>query len=258
MDAAAQRARILDQFTRQAIPFTEIPSHSEDDTNRLVIETAGLGPDDEVLDVACGPGLITCDIAKVARYVIGIDLTPAMLEQARLRQERLGLSNMTWRVGDASEPLPFPDNTFSAVVTRYSFHHFLEPAKTFADMVRVCRPGGTVCVTDVFVSSPEQGAAYDELETLRDPSHVRGLSLAELTRLFESAGLSELRTAFYKVEMEVERILAASFPNPGDADRVRRLFEEDLGVNRLGLGATRRDGKIMYAYPIAVLAGRKP
>jgi hypothetical protein len=125
-------------------------------------------------------------------------------------------------------------------------------------MVRVCRPGGTVCVTDVFVSSPEQGAAYDELETLRDPSHVRGLSLGELTALFDSAGLTELRTAFYKVEMEVETILAASFPNPGDADKVRRLFEADLDTNRLGLGATRRAGKIVYAYPIAVVAGRKP
>ena len=258
MDAAAQRARILDQFTRQAIPFTEIPSHSQDDTNRLVIETAGIGPTDEVLDVACGPGLITCEMARAARHVTGIDLTPAMIEQARLRQERLGLANMGWRTGDASEPLPFADGSFSVVATRYSFHHFLEPAKAFAEMVRVCRPGGTVCVTDVFVSSPEQGAAYDELETLRDPSHVRGLSLGELTGLFDSAGLTELRTAFYKVEMEVETILAASFPNPGDADKVRRLFEADLDTNRLGLGATRRAGKIVYAYPIAVVAGRKP
>jgi len=258
LDATTQRALILDQFTRQAVPFTEIPSHSDEATNRLLIETAGLGPEDDVLDVACGPGLITTAMAGVARHVTGIDITPAMIDQARLRQERLGLPNMSWRTGDVSVPLPFSDSSFSAVVTRYSFHHLLAPRKTLEEMVRVCRPGGAVCVADVFTASPEQGAAYDELETLRDPSHVRGLSLAELTGLFESAGLKTLRAAFYKVEMELETILAASFPNPGDADKVRRLFRDDLGVDRLGLGATERDGSIVYAYPIAVIVGEKP
>jgi hypothetical protein len=45
--------------------------------------------------------------------------------------------------------------------------------------------------------------------------------------------------------------------NPGDADRVRQAFEDDLGVDRLGLGAHRRDGVIRFAFPIAVIVGQK-
>ena len=171
-----QRRLIVEQFTKQAVPFSEMPHHNDEDTNRLVIETAGIGPEDTVLDVACGPGLITCAVARVARHVTGIDITPAMIEEARKRQQSMGLTNMEWRVGDVL-PLPFPGSSFSAVITRYSFHHFLEPEAVLTEMVRVCQPGGRVAVVDVFMSTPEQAEAYNRMEKLRDPSHTRALLL---------------------------------------------------------------------------------
>ena len=67
-------------------------------TGRL--ETVGIGPDDT------GARLITCVIAQVARHVTGIDITPAMIEQARARQQSKGLTNVAWQVGDVL-PLPF-------------------------------------------------------------------------------------------------------------------------------------------------------
>jgi ubiquinone/menaquinone biosynthesis C-methylase UbiE len=251
-----QRRLILDQFTRQAVPFAQMPGHSNDEANRLLIDRAGIGSEDTVLDVACGPGLVACALAEVAHHVTGIDLTPAMIEQAQARQQSKGLTNLTWMVGDAL-PLPFPDAGFSVVVTRFSFHHFLDPKAVLAEMLRVCLPGGRVAIIDVFTSSPEQAEAYNRVEKLRDPSHVRALSLDELTGLCRDAGLRELKTAFYKLEMQLEMLLARSFPNPGDGDRVRQTFAEDIGVNRLGLGAHRRDGTIHFAFPIVLLVGRK-
>src|SRR4051812_16034494 len=158
-----QRKLILDQFTRQAVPFSEMHARDDAEIHDLLIRTAGITPDDEVLDVACGPGLVACEVAKVARHVIGLDLTPAMIEQARERQQSLGLNNLTWVQGDA-QPLPFPDATFPRVVTRYSFHHFTDTKGVFAEMVRVCKPGGRVTVCDVFTNSVEQADLYDRLE----------------------------------------------------------------------------------------------
>jgi ubiquinone/menaquinone biosynthesis C-methylase UbiE len=195
-------------------------------------------------------------LAGVARHVTGLDLTPAMIEQAQARQQAKGLTNLAWRVGDAV-PLPFGDAAFSVLVTRYSFHYFLEPKAVLGEMVRVCSPGGRVAVTDVFTSSPEQAEAYNRVEKLRDPSHVRALPLGELTGLFHDAGLRGVRTAFFKLEVALEPLLAASFPNPGDAYRVRRTFEHDIGVDRLGVGAHRRGGAIHFAFPIVVLVGEK-
>ena len=152
-------------------------------------------------------------------------------------------------------PLPFGDAAFSLVFTRYSFHHFEDPKGVLDEMVRVCAPGGRV-VVDVFTTTPSQAEAFNHMEKLRDPFHVRALSLHELTELFEEVRLGELRTEFYKHSFELEQVLQGSFPNPGDADRVRQLFQKDLDTNHLGLGASRKGGQIHFAYPIVILVGR--
>ncbi len=243
---------ILEQFTKQAVPLSQMQNHSPE----LLLAASGVGPEDIVLDVACGPGLMACALAKVARHVSGIDLTPAMIEQAKVLQQTHGLTNLTWHLGNV-QPLPYPAASFSLVFTRYSFHHLLDPKAVLAEMVRACSPGGRVVVVDVFTSNPEQAEAYNRLEKLRDPSHVRALAVEELTDLFSETDFRDVTTQFYKHEVEMEQVLQRSFPKPGDADKIRQLFVEDLGVNRLGVGAHRKDGSIHYAYPVVVLVGRK-
>jgi hypothetical protein len=105
---------------------------------------------------------------------------------------------------------------------------------------------------------PEKVAAYDRMEKLRDPSHVRVLTESELRGLLTDAGLVDLRWAGYLFELELEQLLQASFPHPGNADRVLQMFVADVGVDNLGIGVHRRGAAIHFAYPIAVAAGSKP
>ena len=142
--------------------------------------------------------------------------------------------------------------------TRYSFHHLLDPAAVLAEMVRVTQAGGRVVVVDVYTSRPEQAEAYNHVERLRDPSHVRALGLDELSGLLRVAGLGDVATCRYGLDMELERLLAASFPEPGAAEEIRRLFAADLGRDRLGVGARLEGGEIHFAFPTAVLVGHKP
>jgi SAM-dependent methyltransferase len=244
---------ILDQFTKQAVPFSQMRDHSPE----LILAASGVEPEDNVLDVSCGPGIMARAFAGIARHVTGIDLTPAMIERAKVLQDSNGKTNVAWLVGDVL-PLPFSGASFSLVFTRYSLHHFLDPNAVLDEMVRVCLPGGKVVVVDVFTSTSEQAEAYNQMEKLRDPSHVRALSLGELSGMFHQAGLQKIETQFYKHEFELEQVLQGSFPNPGDADRVRQVFIDDLGVKRLGLETHRKDNRIHFAYPIVILTGRKP
>ena len=249
-----QRQLILDQFARQAAPFSEMHARDDAGIHRLLVETADIGPEDEVLDVACGPWLVACEVAKVARHVTGVDLTRAMIEQAEARQESLGLANLTWAVGDA-QPLAFPDAVFSRVITRYTFHHFTDPPGVFAEMVRVCRPGGRVTVCDVFTTSVEQGKAYDRLERYRDPSHTRALQVSELDALFSR--LADVRREYYKYPVDVEDLLSRAFPEPGGAEAFRRMIAADVGVNWLGIDAS-REGGLRFAFPVVIFSGVKP
>jgi len=251
------REAILDQFTRQAVPFSTAPGIRDEEALRLLVTASGAGPADTVLDVACGPGLAAAAFAQVARHVTGIDLTPAMIDRARAVVSERGLANVTLQVGDV-RPLPHADGAFSLVVSRFAFHHFPDPAAVLREMARVCAPGGRVVVADAAVSpDPARAAAFNRMERLRDPSHVRALSLAELVALFEAAGLAPPVVTRCEVRAEVEALLSRSFPAPGDADRIRALFEASLDDDALGVGARRIDGTIHFAYPAAILTARR-
>ncbi|OLB99840.1 MAG: methyltransferase type 11 [Candidatus Rokubacteria bacterium 13_1_40CM_68_15] len=242
---------ILDQFTRQAVPFSTAPSIKDEAALKLVVEWSGAGPADTVLDVACGPGLLVCAFARVVRHATGIDITPAMLDRARTLQQERGLTNVTWRQGDVL-PLPWPDGSFTIVSARFAFHHFLDPRAVLAEMRRVCAAGGKVVVVDS-APAPDKADAFNAMERLRDPSHVRALPPGELKQLFSDVGLADPRITHYRLEGDLEGMLGRSFPKPGDADRIRELFAASLADDRLGI-ATRRDGaQIRYGFPVAVL-----
>jgi ubiquinone/menaquinone biosynthesis C-methylase UbiE len=242
------REKILDQFTRQAVPFSSAPAIRNQEALNRIVELAGAGPDDTVLDVACGPGLLVCAFARVVRHATGIDLTPAMLEQARELQRQQGLQNVTWRQGDVL-PLPFEDGQFSIVSARFAFHHFEDPLAVLKEMRRV---GGRIVVAD---SSPASGkaGAFNDMERLRDPSHVRAMPVEELRGMFRSAGLAEPHVERYRLEGELEDLLRRSFPNEGDAERIREIFERSLSDDALDMATRREAGKIYYAFPVAIL-----
>ena len=253
----AHRDLIVEQFTKQAVPFSTAPGVRDEEALRLLVEFTGAGPGDTVLDVACGPGLVVCALAAVVRHATGIDVTPAMIERARALAAEKGLANVAWQVGDVL-PLPYPDGAFSLVVSRFAFHHFAEPRAVLAEMKRVCAPGGRVALVDVAASEdPAKAAALNRMEKLRDPSHVRALTLAEQQALFPDVGLPAPRAAFYQLKSELEGLLERSFPEPGDAERIRQMFVESLDGDGLGLGTRRRGETIVFAYPVAVLAAIK-
>ena len=211
-----------------------------------------------MLDVACGGGLVVCAFAQVVRRAEGIDITPAMLDRARALAAEKGLTNTSWRQGDVL-PLPYPDASFTIVTSRFTFHHFQDPLAVLREMARVCAPGGRVAVVDTDASAdPAKAAAFNRMERLRDPSHVRAMPGAELTGLFAAAGLPAPRRASYELRDELENLLKRSFPNPGDDDKIRALFRASVSDDRLGIPIRLESEKIQYAYPIAVLVADRP
>ena len=249
---------ILDQFTRQATVFSTAPSITDEDALRMIVAAAEPAPDDTLLDVACGPGIVVCAFAPHLREATGIDVTPAMLERARKLASDKGLSNVSWRHGDVYS-LPYADSSFSIVTTRFSFHHFLDPAAVLQEMVRVCAPRGRIVVVDDYASEdPAKAAAFNRLEKLRDPSHSRCLTLSELKGLFGAVGLPGPDATFYELRGDVEGLLARSFPNPGDDLKIIEIFKASAADDRLGVPVRIDVDRIHYAYPVAILTATRP
>jgi ubiquinone/menaquinone biosynthesis C-methylase UbiE len=245
---------ILDQFTRQATPFSTANTITDANALRLIIEAAKPEPHHKLLDVACGGGIVVCAFAPHVKHATGIDMTPAMLDRARQHAADTGVANVTWDRGDVMS-LPYADGAFDIVVTRFSMHHFPDPLGVLREMVRVCAPGGRVVVVDMYASEePAKAAEWNRLEKLRDPSHVRCLTLPELQALFGQAGLPQPQASFYELRDEVRNLLRRSFPNPGDDVKIIEMFTASAEDDRLGVPVRCEGERLEYAYRVAVLA----
>jgi SAM-dependent methyltransferase len=250
--------RILDQFTRQAIPFATSPSMSNEETLRMLVDFSGVAGADTVLDVACGPGLVAAAFAQRAKRIVGIDLTPAMVDRAKEHCTGRGLVNVHFQPGDALH-LPFADESFSLVLSRYAFHHLEQPQAAMAEMARVCAGGGRILLVDAVASDdPGKAAAFNAVERIRDPSHVEFRPVAELTRIPASAGLRILAVRAFPSPAELEGVLARSFPEPGGAQRIREAYAQAVADDAFGVGLYRKDNALRFAYPSVALLIQKP
>ncbi len=224
---------------------------------RMLLDAADAEPRDSVLDVACGPGIVAAAFARLSSRVVGIDLTPRMIELARERCASAGLANASFDVGDVSA-LPYDDGSFSRVVCRYALHHMADPATVVQEMARVSGPGGRVVVADMVVGDDEDAAArFNAVERARDPSHARSMPLDELLELMRGAGLDASQFGSYMLPMELHALLARS--DAPDDDEVRAHYDRAIDEGHsLGVGERRDAGEVRFEFPIAIVTGDVP
>lgn len=108
-----------------------------------------LKPGSSVLDIGCGPGTITADLAELVApgTVLAVDLFADVLDMARAEIVRRNLSNVTFARADVHR-LDFPDNAFDVVHAHQVLQHVPDPVRALREMRRVCRPGGLVAARD--------------------------------------------------------------------------------------------------------------
>lgn len=110
-----------------------------------------LRPGMRVLDLGCGPGTITLDLAEAVRGsgggVLGVENTPTPLETARANASERGDTTTEWVIGDAYA-LPYPDDTFDVAHAHQVLQHLSDPAAALREMARVTKPGGLVAARD--------------------------------------------------------------------------------------------------------------
>lgn len=252
----SHQEQIVDQFTRQAVPFSTAPGIRDQTALQLLVDSSGVTANESVLDVACGPGLVLRAFAGRAAQVTGIDVTPAMITRAReLLSE---FSNVSLDTGHVL-PLPYPDAHFDVVVSRYAFHHFPDPSAVLGEMRRVCKPGGRVVICDLLGSEdPCKADAFHSLEMVRDPSHVRSRRLRELQSYFEAHDLGAEVAAMYRLEFELEGLLSRSFPADGDIAALRARYHAAISDDGLGLHLRRVGSEVHGAYDVAILRAVRP
>jgi ubiquinone/menaquinone biosynthesis C-methylase UbiE len=165
------------------------------DTSRL-LTLAELSDTDRVLDVATGTGAFAHAAAERARVVVGVDVSSRMLAEAVNGGGDSARRPVFLRA--SAQRLPFVASSFDVAACCRALHHVAEPDGAVAEIARVLRPGGRFVLMDnATMDEPAFAREHNRLERVRDPSHARTLSAAELRALVHSAGL---RVASLEVE----------------------------------------------------------
>jgi len=250
--------RVRQEFTRQAGTFAASAAIADDALTARFVDAMGEAGRGRILDVACGPGIVTAALAAEAREVVAFDITPEMLRRAERRCADAGLTNVTFKEGNATH-LPFPDGIFDGVVTRLSVHHFQEPRRVVDEIARVLRPGGTFVLADVVSSENEdESALQNAIEILRDPSHTRMLPQSELLSMVEGAGFDVASHVSWDRPREFEEWMGII----NDATRVgpiRTVVHALAGAGRTaGMGLSLVDGGIEFFHRWILVVARKP
>ena len=250
--------RIADEFGRQAQTFDRWAEKADDQVAARFQAALGEVRQGNLLDVACGPGVVTAAIAPSAASVIALDATEQMLEKAKSRCAKAGLLNVDFKCGDA-ENLPFEDAQFDGLVTRLAVHHFADPQRALNEMFRVLRRGGTAVVVDV-VSSEDarESSLQNAIERLRDPSHVRMLPPSELKACMARAGFEDIEHATWDKSREFEEWMAIT-NDPARTEPlrivVRALAESQQSA---GMGLSIENGQIVFFHRWHLLKATKP
>jgi ubiquinone/menaquinone biosynthesis C-methylase UbiE len=229
-----------------------------------VIDEAHLAPGEVLLEVGCGSGVLDRWLAHRtgrANRIVGLDINPFMLRQARALARQEGLEQViTFEEGNA-EALPFPDNSFDVVLSSTVIQR-VDADRMLPEMVRVAKPGGRVAVVghghDMprWVNLPLPAALKAKVEGpgwADEGGHPRGCDDASLYQRMHRAGLSQIKMlpqlATFDDVTRLQQLQASILPT---------LSPEEAAEWRSAVTQGEAEGTFFIATPFHSTIGTKP
>lgn len=211
-------------------------------------------PGDRVLDVATGTGFTAFAFAEAAGEVVATDLTMNMLQEARRLAVERGARNI-WFLQGAAEALPFQDGSFDIATCRIAPHHFASVPAFLEGIHRILRPTGRLVLTDSSTpEEPDLHSWHQEVECLRDRSHVRNYTPSEWQRFVTEAGLTmEEMTTTYRSELVFSDWVRTSGSPPEVVAELHRRFTEASPATRDCFRIREVDGDFHFSWMLVIL-----
>lgn len=249
--------QVQSQFGAVAAQYVTSKVHASGEDLSWLVEAAALTGSERVLDVATGGGHTAFALAPHAAQVVALDLTRPMLEAAQQEARARNLHNISYLEGDAQE-LPCAGGSFDLVACRHAAHHFPNVQQAVYEWARVLKPGGKLVLVDsTSPEEPEADALLHEIETLRDPSHVRNYRISEWTSLLREAGFTLHQARAWSLFLDVPSWTQRMRTPPESVAAIEQLMRTASPTTRARLGITEQDGAWGFVLPVALILGVK-
>ncbi|WP_421550009.1 class I SAM-dependent methyltransferase [Kluyvera intermedia] len=182
-------ALVKSQFSGQAAAYLQSNVHAQGADLQRLGEWLADDKYANLLDIGCGAGHASFTAAPRVAKVTAYDLSEGMLAVVAEEAEKRGLSNISCTQGPA-EVLPFTDNSFDIVISRYSAHHWHDIQAALMEIRRVLKPGGRFIMMDI--ATPGKAILdvwLQTIEMLRDPSHIHNYSQGQWLTMVNNRGM---------------------------------------------------------------------
>jgi SAM-dependent methyltransferase len=255
MAERTQEALAGAQFGAQAGAYLTSAVHAEGADLRALAGFAAVHPDAHALDLGCGGGHVSFTLAPLVAHVTACDLSAEMLGVVAAEAARRGFANIATRQAVA-ERLPFADETFDLVCSRFSAHHWRDLPAGLREAARVLRPSGSAVFIDaVSPGVPVLDTFLQAIELLRDTSHVRNHSRAEWEAMLAAAGFVPGTVQAFRVRLEFASWVARMRTPPAHVAAIRAV-QDAVAEDVRRRFAVEADGSFLL--DVAMLVAGKP
>jgi len=201
-----------------------------------------------MLDVACGTGLVSRHFKGHVKELVGLDLTPAMFDQARPHVDALV-------AGDATA-LPFEDASFDRIVCRQGIQ-FMDDQRAVSEMFRVLKPGGRAVLVHLCAYGETDKAEYFEVLRLRNPARRNFYLREDLLGLLLRAGFPSVQMHDYVSDEDVEAWADNQAIGRSDVDAIARVYQQGSPAFLALHGVRMEDGRILDKMLFGIAVGVK-
>ncbi|NVN97710.1 MAG: methyltransferase domain-containing protein [Geobacteraceae bacterium] len=203
-------------FKNRAEKYNHSSNWVEDqDLIRMIFELSGAGKDSEVLDIATGTGLIAKEFYGKVKKVTGLDISPDMAKHAEGCMDEIVFAPV--------EKLPFPDNSFDAIVCRQGLQ-FAELDKAIPEIYRVMKPGGTVVLCHLTAYNETDRELAFAIQKLRNPARRNYLMPPDIAIALEAAGFGNVEDTEYLSDESVNKWIDNGAIPKENMDAIRELY----------------------------------
>ncbi len=242
-------------FGERASYYTTSAAHTDPQVLARVVELAAPQPDWLALDIAAGAGHTSFALAAHVRVVIGMDLTPEMLAEARHLQTARAIPNVAFAVADVHD-LPFGSGAFHLVTCRRAAHHFSQIGQALTEMHRVLGRGGRLVIDDRSVPEDDfVDGCMNRLDRYHDASHVRQYRLSEWRRLLEGHGFTVEAVEGYVKHRPLTALTVGV--SPGNVRKIHEVLGGLTPDQRTAMDLRVVDGDVHLNHWYVMLASTK-
>jgi ubiquinone/menaquinone biosynthesis C-methylase UbiE len=197
---------VIRQFDPQAQAYLASSVHADGpELQQAKALLRGLAtPGMTLVDAGCGAGHLSFALAPLLAQVVAVDPAPGMLEVVRATAVARQLLQIRTQAAHVAQ-LPFPAAQFDIAASRYSAHHWLDVPAALRELRRVVKPDGHLLMIDLLGDeSPLVDTHLQAMELLRDPSHVRDMSVSQWRTMIEQGGFRLIEERSWPVRLEFQ------------------------------------------------------